>query len=190
MSIYFLADTHLGHKNILSYDNRPFRTIAEHDIAIMENWNHTVKADDEVYLIGDVSWHNTKETVNIVSSLNGLKHLIIGNHDRKLLKIQSFRDLFVEISDYKELRLEDGRKVILSHYPIPCFNGHFFGTYHLYGHVHTSFEWNMMERVKYEMEELYNKPCQMFNVGVMIPYMRYSPKTLDEILLGAKQIVI
>ena len=40
----------------------------------------------------------------------------------------------------------------------------------------------MMERCKYEMKELYDKPCNMFNVGVMMSYMNYTPKTLDEIL--------
>jgi hypothetical protein len=25
----------------------------------------------------------------------------------------------------------------------------YFGWYHLYGHVHNSFEWNMMEHIKY-----------------------------------------
>ena len=43
-----------------------------------------------------------------------------------------------------------------------------YGWYHLYGHVHSSFEWNMMERVKYEMKALYDKECHMYNVGCMI----------------------
>jgi hypothetical protein len=32
------------------------------------------------------------------------------------------------------------------------------------------------------MKELYDKPCEMYNVGVMIPYMNYTPRTLDEII--------
>lgn len=64
----------------------------------------------------------------------------------------------------------------------PCFKNHFYGSFHLYGHVHNSFEWNMMEHDKYLMEELYTKPCQMFNVGVMMPWMDYTPRTLDEII--------
>ena len=39
-----------------------------------------------------------------------------------------------------------------------------------------------MERVKYEMMELYDTPCLMFNVGAMIDYMNFTPRTLDEIL--------
>ena len=74
------------------------------------------------------------------------------------------------------------RTVILCHYPIPCFKNHFYGSFHLYGHVHNSFEWNMMEHDKYLMEELYTTPCQMFNVGAMMPWMDYTPRTLDEII--------
>ena len=40
----------------------------------------------------------------------------------------------------------------------------------------------MMERVKYEMQALYDKPCHMFNVGAMVDYMDYTPRTLEEIV--------
>lgn len=33
-----------------------------------------------------------------------------------------------------------------------------------------------------QMEELYTTPCQMFNVGAMMPWMDYTPRTLDEII--------
>ena len=74
--------------------------------------------------------------------------------------------------------------IVLSHYPIPCFNRHYYGAYHLYGHVHTGFEWNMMEHMRRQMEELYDVPCNMFNVGAMISYMDYTPRTLEEIEKG------
>lgn len=47
------------------------------------------------------------------------------------------------------------------------------------------FEHEMMEHDKYLMQELYGKQCQMFNVGAMMPYMDYTPRTIDEILKGA-----
>ena len=77
---------------------------------------------------------------------------------------------------------DEGRKVVLCHYPIPCFKNHFYGWYHLYGHVHTSFEHNMMLHDRYLMEQLYGKQCLMYNVGAMLPYMDYTPRTLSEIL--------
>ena len=179
---YFIADLHLGHKNALSFDNRPFKTIEEHDNTIVKNWNNTVGIDDDVYILGDVSWYNSTKTIEIMRSLNGNKHLIKGNHDGKILKNRELRKEFIEIVDYKELSLPDGKGIVLCHYPIPCFKNHYYGWYHLYGHVHNSYEHNLMKRVRYEMEELYTTPCEMYNVGAMIPQMEYAPKTLEEIL--------
>ena len=49
MAVYFIADTHFGHQNALAFDNRKFKTIEEHDNALIENWNNTVGIDDEVF---------------------------------------------------------------------------------------------------------------------------------------------
>jgi len=182
MAYFFIADIHFGHQNALAFDNRPFKTIEEHDETVVKNWNQVVGMDDEVFILGDISWRNATETIRLVKSLNGIKHLIVGNHDKKLLKNRELQSLFVEIADYKELALPGSKGVILSHYPMPCFNHHYYGWYHFYGHVHSSFEWNMMERVKYEMQALYDKPCLMFNCGVMMDYMNYTPRTLEEII--------
>lgn len=56
---YFISDLHFGHKNCLAFDNRPFKSIEENDETIIKNWNNTVGIDDDVYLLGDVSWYNT-----------------------------------------------------------------------------------------------------------------------------------
>lgn len=179
---YFVADLHFGHKNCLAFDNRPFKDIEEHDNALIENWNKAIDIDDDVWILGDFSWYNATKTIEIFNQLNGNKHLCIGNHDKKLLRNKDVRNLFVEIVDYKELQISKDFGVVLSHYPIPCYNNHYYGWCHLYGHVHSSFEWNMMERVKYEMSALYDQKCHMYNVGVMIPYMDFRPKTLEEII--------
>jgi len=182
MSTFFIADLHFGHKNCLAYDNREFPTIEEHDKALIDRWNSVVGIDDDIWILGDISWYPAMKTIAIFKQLNGVKHLCVGNHDKKLLKNKDVQSLFVEIVDYKEIQLDGSHGIILCHYPIPCFNHHYYNWVHLYGHVHVSFEWNIMKQVKYEMETLYDKPCRMFNVGCMIPGMDYTPKTLDEIL--------
>lgn len=184
---YFISDLHFGHRNILSFDNRPFITVEENDIAIINNWNDVVNIDDDVYILGDLGYYNVMKMVEIINSLNGNKHLIIGNHDKKFLKNKCFRECFVEICDYKEIKLENGFGIVLCHYPIPCYNNHFYGWVHLYGHVHNSFEYNMMKRNQMEMTELYGRECKMYNVGAMIDYMGYTPRTLGEIRRYAQQ---
>lgn len=179
---FYISDLHFGHKNILAFDNRPFKDTAEHDRAIIERWNSAVGIEDSVWILGDFSWYPAMKTIEIYKQLNGIKHLVIGNHDHKLLRNRDVQALFTEIVPYKEIDFGNNNGVVLCHYPIPCFNHHYYGWYHLYGHVHNSFEWNMMERVKYEMTALYDKPCNMYNVGCMIPYMDYTPRTLEEII--------
>ena len=43
----------------------------------------------------------------------------------------------------------------------------------------------MMEYDKYLMSKLYNVPCHMYNVGVMLSYMNYTPKILDQIVTSS-----
>lgn len=182
MSTYYIADLHFGHKNCLAFDNREFPSIEAHDEALIERWNSVVGIDDDVWILGDISWHPAMKTIEIFNRLNGTKHLCVGNHDKKLLRNQDVQKLFVEIVDYKEIRLDDGTGIVLCHYPIPCYNNHFYGWVHLYGHVHTGFEWNMMKQHQYNMEKLYLKESKMYNVGCMVHGMDYTPRTLKEII--------
>ena len=53
MTVYFTADTHFSHKNILLYENRPYQSIEEMDNDLIEKWNKTVGKNDTVYHLGD-----------------------------------------------------------------------------------------------------------------------------------------
>ncbi|MBQ3265358.1 MAG: hypothetical protein IJH07_06225 [Ruminococcus sp.] len=51
----------------------------------------------------------------------------------------------------------------------------------LYGHVHNSREWKLVEKwQKEEWDE--GIPCRVINVGCMMDYMNYAPRTLEELL--------
>lgn len=175
--IFYISDLHFGHKNILGYDGRPFFTVAEMDKALIDNWNSVVKNGDTVYVLGDVSWYNKEDQKNIVNQLNGFKILIYGNHDYN----SYHKDGFDAHYDYLEIN-DNGRKVVLCHYPIVSFNGMYRGWYHLYGHVHNTADDNMVEHYLKQWEEYYLKPCHAVNVGCMKPWMNYTPRTLDEII--------
>ena len=58
MTIWFTADFHLGHENIIKYCDRPFKNAAEMDKKIIANFNKVVAADDTVYILGDLAWDN------------------------------------------------------------------------------------------------------------------------------------
>lgn len=179
--MYFISDLHFGHENCLAFDNRNFPTIEDHDEYLIKVWNEKVGIDDEVWVLGDVSWHNVTKTIEIFKRLNGKKNLCIGNHDKQYLKNKEFRELFGEICHYKELQYGD-TFLVLSHWPINCFNRHYYGAVHFYGHVHMSWEWNMIKQWQYQSAALYDKPCRMYNVGCMIPEYDFAPQSFEEIL--------
>ena len=180
---FYIADWHYGHRNVISFDNRPFNSLEEMNDELISRWNKVVTQQDSVYVLGDMFWCNADIAVSVLEKLKGQKFLVKGNHDR-CNGSSAFRKKFTKISEYMEIE-DDGRKVVLCHYPIPCFKNHFYGWYHLYGHVHNSFEANMMEHIKREMTDLYGKQCEMYNVGAMMPYINYTPRTLEEILNAA-----
>ena len=77
---YFTSDQHFGHFNIIRLCGRPFETVEEMDEALLSKWNAKVKADDTVYILGDLFFRAAK-VEPILKALNGRKHLIVGNHD-------------------------------------------------------------------------------------------------------------
>lgn len=173
----YIADWHYDHANCIAFDNRPFNDVQEMNEELIKRWNEAVSENDTVYILGDMFWCNWKDALPVLDKLNGRKILIKGNHDR--CNESQFVGKFSKIVDYLEIK-DNGRNVVLCHYPIPCFKNHFYGWYHLYGHVHNSFEANMMEHCKKQMIDLYGKMCNMYNVGAM--HIGYAPKTLDEII--------
>lgn len=181
---FYIADWHYNHKNVLAYDNRPFKTVEEMNHTLIDRWNRkVVSSSDQVFVLGDMFWCPEGQAIPILQSLNGTKILVTGNHDTT--RRREFREQFSYITNYMETD-DRGRNVVLCHYPIPCFKNHFKGWYHFYGHVHNSFESKMMEHDKFLMQELYGHSCNMFNVGAMMPWMDYTPRTFDEIIKGGK----
>lgn len=51
--IYYTADLHFGHANIIKLCHRPFASIEEMDEKLIEKWNNKVKNGDTVYIVGD-----------------------------------------------------------------------------------------------------------------------------------------
>ena len=113
---FYIADTHFGHDNIRKLSNRPFNSVEEMDNAIIENWNRKVTNNDDVYILGDFSY-KSEDPIEYLKKLNGRKHLIIGNHDNKLLKNPACKKYFVEIVDMKMVD-DNGNQIVLCHYPL------------------------------------------------------------------------
>lgn len=134
--IYFAADTHFGHSNIIEYCNRPYRDVHDMDEALIANWNETVGETDEVWHLGDFC-HWRKDPFYYVNRLNGRIHLVLGNHDKEGM-VDALTACMESVQDVKYLRYQKQR-LWLSHYPHVSWRNSHHGSYHLYGHVHGGF---------------------------------------------------
>ena len=54
--IFFTADTHFGHENVIQFDKRPFAPADEMDKEMIRRWNNKVDKGDLVYVLGDMIW--------------------------------------------------------------------------------------------------------------------------------------
>jgi len=80
--IYFIADTHFDHTNIIKYCNRPFRNVQAMNKALVSNWNRTVKPSDTVFFLGDWSFGRDSRPASYwIKQLNGNIITIKGSHD-------------------------------------------------------------------------------------------------------------
>ena len=185
---YYIADLHLGHASVIRFDNRPFRNLEDMEHQICDRWNSRVTPKDTVYLIGDFCWLTGNHWIPILEKLNGRKVLIRGNHDPKNID-GKLRKLFDDVKDYKEIS-DNGRRVCMCHFPMMFYN-HSYGpnSYMLCGHVHDTSENQWLEQWRSELIERREADGlgnygHIINVGCMMPYMDYTPRTLDEIIKG------
>lgn len=97
---FYTSDLHLGHNNVIEFENRPFKDLDEMDKSIIQKWNNKVSKGDSVYILGDLSFYKGEKTNEILRQLNGNKYLITGNHDSVFLKDKSFdTSLFVWVKN-------------------------------------------------------------------------------------------
>lgn len=76
---YYTSDLHLGHENIISICKRPFATVEEMDEILITNWNSVVKAEDTVFILGDLIYKNARAPEYYLDRLKGKKVLILGS---------------------------------------------------------------------------------------------------------------
>lgn len=112
--IYFIADTHFNHKNIIKYCNRPYKNKIEMNEDIIKKWNEVVTDEDTIYHLGDFALGSKDEFEKITKRLKGKKILIRGNHD---VKSSIYEELGFIVLKNAPIRL-DKEKLLLSHIPI------------------------------------------------------------------------
>jgi len=160
--IYFTADNHFCHGNIIGSCYRPFKDVQEMNSEMIKRWNSYVTDHDEVYVLGDFMYKGTAKDANeILSRLKGKKYLVRGNHEKYLDDPKFNQGAFEWVKDYHLIKYEGGLKIVLFHYPMLQWDGSHHGSIHLYGHVH-----NGGEKYPDFGEKLKILGSRAFNVGV------------------------
>jgi len=131
MANWYTADTHFGDDGIRRFFQRPFRSVAAMDAAMVDAIAARLSHDDDLWIVGDFATEGSEAA--IFERLPGRKHLVRGNHDApsvNSLAWTSIHDL-VEVEDR-------GQKFVLCHYPLLTWNNARDGAVNLFGHVHTN----------------------------------------------------
>lgn len=157
--LFIYSDLHQKHDKDFILSARGFKSIEDHDKALINNWNSKISNKDVCFLLGDFMVGcktNPEETFDsILNSLNFSElYLMQGNHGsgwnqlfQKTLGIchidEYFRLTCGEpkkqihlIPNYYEV-IVNNQLIILSHYPILSWRDIGKGSLHIFGHEHS-----------------------------------------------------
>jgi calcineurin-like phosphoesterase family protein len=166
--IFVISDTHFGHKKILEFEAvaRPFATIEEHDRALVERWNTVVKPKDTVWHLGDVFFG--KDGHKPLAELNGIKKLVLGNHDHYPLEI--YQQYFTKIFGAAQYD-----NCILTHVPVHPYQLESRYKLNIHGHLHSK---------QVMCQGSWSAQADSRYVCVSVEHTRLAPKLMTEILMG------
>lgn len=181
--VFVISDTHFGHGNILKfkrhdpdYDGeasedtrewlRPFKTLTEMHVEMIDRWNSVVTDKDKVYHLGDVAM--SKQGLRVLHLMNGKKRLVKGNHD--LYKGALYAEYFDEIYGVRQIN-----GIWLTHVPM-----HTQSVYservkiNVHGHLHAN-------RVMTPLDEFDECVVDPKYFNACVECINYTPISIDEI---------
>jgi calcineurin-like phosphoesterase family protein len=192
MTIFYISDTHFDHKGIIKHAHRPFKDVSEMNETMIRNWNSRATNDDIIRHLGDFCWHDS-DSEYFIKQLNGHIEFYEGNHDSSKTKKLFANNIQHNLMLYRVV--DDGPyRIVLFHYPILDWDQRFHGSYHFYGHVHSTLE-DLKDHealddiaVAYDAfseKEARNYPLRDFNrraFDVGVECLDYYPRTAEEII--------
>lgn len=130
MTAWVTSDHHLWHETVgVTY--RGFQYIDQHNDYLAWQWDKSgIKDGDDVYVLGDCALgENRFRAMGWYATRPGVKHLILGNHDRAHpcnsnahRYLSDYRTGFTSVQLSLMLK-HGGHKLLLSHFPIEGDHG-------------------------------------------------------------------
>ena len=161
--VRFIADLHLSHQNMAT--RRGFSSIEEHDEHIIAQWNSVVNKRDVTYILGDITMEKSSP-YPLLDRLNGIKHIVLGNHDRR----QDTKKLF----DYAEsiCGMINYKGVFLTHCPMHSDELNYGIVKNIHGHIHDKVVMKMLDGWEVPDERYFCVSCEQVD---------YLPKSLEDL---------
>lgn len=114
--IFMWSDLHIGHENVLKFDNRPFTDLNHMHRVLVNNYNSTVPDNGICYFLGDVGLCKAEALRDFMKRLNNsTKVLILGNHDKGMNTM--YKMGFDVVLNSASLWIA-GHEVTMSHCPL------------------------------------------------------------------------
>lgn len=189
---FFTSDWHIGHEKAIEYDKRPFRDLNHMHETLITRYNATVPESGICYFLGDMG-NKTEDIRKVISRLNGIKVLVLGNHDKGMTTMYNCG---FDVVIYSASIYIGDHRVTMSHCPLMGVwredtsdikksvgeNWHGEsrekhqrsslkdeGQFHLHGHIHSRKDKNKSTKIL----------DRQFDVGV--PANNYTPVSISQI---------
>jgi len=177
MNYWFTSDFHFYHKNIIKYENRPFKTVEEMNETIIKKHNERIKDDDIVYFLGDYAFYASKakqfrgegmpvRAEEISKQLKGRWVWVKGNHDKSENKIN--------IPNHRIILNKGGIYINLIHkiQDSIIYDYSYYYPLTLCGHAHS----------KWQIQEIEKDNKIALAINCSVENNNYYPFSFDEIL--------
>lgn len=176
-TLYVMSDLHIGHENVIKFDNRPFTSLEEMNNSIINDLKTKLKPEDILIDLGDMFWDmNWMDCKKILDEIPVEKfYKTPGNHDKDSLYFgeqAKLYDCFTQMSDIIDLRVRwqgKGYRISLSHYPLIDWNHKFRGSLMVHGHTHGSIDKQNSKSTDLRVEVGYNSELAKRVGSFLIP---------------------
>jgi len=158
--VFFTADSHFGHENIIKFCNRPFVNASEMDREMERRWCEIVPDDGIVFHLGDFTLGGDMVADGYFQMLTGEIKMLSNpwHHDKRWLLnpdmhyATGYGAPVVLLPPMVVLEVPQMEQngyplaITLCHYPIGEWDRKHYGAWHLHGHSHGNYKYVSTEK--------------------------------------------
>jgi calcineurin-like phosphoesterase family protein len=157
--VRYYSDPHFHHHNMAI--KRGFNNADEMNEHIISEWNKIVSKKDVTWLLGDITME--KNNYEILNRLNGIKKVILGNHDEPQ-HVPYLLQYVNKVCAVQYVKNKEFGNLIFTHIPIHPQELEYRFNINIHGHVHE----NTLPDKRY--------------INVSAEVIDYKPKLLSELI--------